>query len=398
MTLDRRATWPFAALSAAYFAHVGLFHPFFPLWLSASGYGLGAIGMLVSAQAATRLFAPYVWGWLGDRSGSHLQWLRWGALAALVSSLGLLFPLGLWGLLLVLLLLFLHTSALMPTSETLLAEHVTARSGAMDLKRYGHIRLWGSAGFLATVLWGGAWFEQAGLSSFPLVVVATLVAVAAAAWCVRAGPNPPTAPSTRGGARVGTVLRQAPVRWFFASLFFHVWAHTLLYGFFSLRLAELGYSRTVIGACWALAVVCEIAWFVVQGRWLGRWSLPNWLVLAAAVTAVRMALVAEWAHVWPVLLLAQALHAITFAAHHTACVALISAHFPGAMRGRGQALYTMVGYGVPGVLGGLMGGWLGGHSGLSAVFWASAGAALAATGCALRLRAVAPPAPRASGG
>ena len=248
MTAGRRATWPFAALSAAYFAHIGLFHPYFPLWLSASGYGLGAIGLIVSAQAATRLFAPYVWGWLGDHSGSHLQLLRLGAMAAWVCSLGLLLPLGLWGLVVVLLLLFLNTSALMPTSETLLAEHVTAATGGMDLRRYGHIRLWGSAGFLATVLWGGAWFERMGLASFPVVVVATLVTVVIATWWLPNGPKPPATTPPRRGQRVGAVLRQPAVRWFFASLFFHICAHTLLYGFFSLHLAELGYSRTAIGA------------------------------------------------------------------------------------------------------------------------------------------------------
>jgi PPP family 3-phenylpropionic acid transporter len=84
--------------------------------------------------------------------------------------------------------------------------------------------------------------------------------------------------------------------------------------------------------------------------------------------------------------LAQALHAITFAAHHTVCIALLSHHFPGRLRGRGQALYTVVGYGLPGVLGGLGGGLLSSAFGLASVFWLSAACALVAMGCALRLR------------
>jgi PPP family 3-phenylpropionic acid transporter len=72
-----------------------------------------------------------------------------------------------------------------------------------------------------------------------------------------------------------------------------------------------------------------------------------------------------------VLVLAQALHAFTFATHHTVCIALLSQHFPGAMRGRGQALYTVIGYGMPGLLGGVTGGWLSSVLGLASVFWAS---------------------------
>jgi PPP family 3-phenylpropionic acid transporter len=72
-----------------------------------------------------------------------------------------------------------------------------------------------------------------------------------------------------------------------------------------------------------------------------------------------------------VLVLAQAMHALTFAAHHTACIALLSHHFPGRLRGRGQALYAVLAYGFSGVLGGLLGGLLSERWGLVSVFWAS---------------------------
>ena len=60
----RRQLVPFAALSASYFAHIGFFNPYLPLWLKELGLSILAISVLVSVQAATRLFAPYGWGWL----------------------------------------------------------------------------------------------------------------------------------------------------------------------------------------------------------------------------------------------------------------------------------------------------------------------------------------------
>ena len=51
--------------------------------------------------------------------------------------------------------------------------------------------------------------------------------------------------------------------------------------------------------------------------------------------------------------------------------------FAGRLRGRGQALYTTLGYGLSGVLGGVGGGWLISHLGFAAVFWAAALCALA---------------------
>ncbi|MFN3495511.1 MAG: MFS transporter, partial [Hydrogenophaga sp.] len=156
---------------------------------------------------------------------------------------------------------------------------------------------------------------------------------------------------------------------------------------FSLYLDSLGYSKTVIGLLWALSVLIEIGWFFTQGRWLPLLSLPGWLVLAALLMALRMGITAGLPLVWPLLLLAQALHAITFAAHHTVCIALLSKHFPGRLRGRGQALYSVLGYGLPGVLGGVGGGFLSSALGLSSVFWLSMGCALMAAACAWRLRA-----------
>ena len=91
------------------------------------------------------------------------------------------------------------------------------------------------------------------------------------------------------------------------------------------------------------------------------------------------------------------LHAFTFAAHHTTCVALVSRHFPGQLRGRGQALFTVIGYGFGGVIGVLAGGAAAQRFGFVAMFSAATALALVATGCAWRtLRLEAPTAPSAA--
>jgi PPP family 3-phenylpropionic acid transporter len=174
------------------------------------------------------------------------------------------------------------------------------------------------------------------------------------------------------------LLRQRAVQLFFASAFFHVLAHISVYVFFSLYLDELGYSKTTIGLLWAASVLVEIAWFFTQSRWLPRLSLSAWLMVCAAVMAVRMAMTAGAAEQLWVLVLAQCLHAITFATHHTVCIAWLSQHFPDQLRGRGQALYTVAAYGLPGVVGGLLGGLLSSHWGLVSVFWLSVPMALLA--------------------
>ena len=143
-------------------------------------------------------------------------------------------------------------------------------------------------------------------------------------------------------------------------------------------------------------MLVEIGWFWHQGAWAARLSMQAWLILAALLSALRFALVAAFGGVPWLLVLSQGLHAVTFAAQHTACIAVINQNFPGRLRGRGQALYTVLGYGIPGVVGGVAGGALIQALGYAAVFWAASGCGLIAAACCWRawiLEHAAAPAP-----
>ncbi|MEY3216880.1 MAG: putative 3-phenylpropionic acid transporter, partial [Pseudomonadota bacterium] len=337
---------------------------------------------LTAVQAGTRLFAPYAWGAISDRTGERVKLLRIGAGVAFASACLLFWDWGPLGLGLVLLLMFTHTSAMMPMSEAAMA-HLVSRGGAFDTKRYGRVRLWGSLGFLVTVFVAGAWFEAFGMQHFPAWTVLTLGAVLLSVWWM---PDlKETTHHSDAHAPVWPVLRQKPVFWFFTSTFFHVLSHIGVYVFFSLYLDSLGYSKTMIGLLWAVSVAVEIVWFFTQSRWLPRMPLTGWLVLCSAVMVLRMLITATWADVLWVLLLAQTLHAITFATHHTACIALISQHFSGRLRGRGQALYTVIAYGFPGVLGALLGGLISERWGLQSVFVLSVLTSVVATVAAFKV-------------
>jgi len=381
--VSRRQLVPFAALSASYFAHIGFFNPYLPLWLKSLGLSLWMIGLLTSMQAVTRVFAPYLWGWLSDRSGERVPLMRWCAGMAFLCSIGLLFNPSPWWLAVVLLLMFTHTSAMMPMSEAAMA-HLVSHQGALDVRRYGRIRLWGSLGFLVTVFVSGAWFEAHGMGGFPLWTILTLAAINLSVWNL---PNVrEKAHHDKDQAGFGDVLRQAQTQWFFATLFFHVLSHVAIYTFFSLYLDELGYGKDMIGVLWAFSVVVEIIGFFTQSRWLHWLSLPAWLCVCTGVMALRMGMTAWYGQVLWVLLLAQCLHVFTFAIQHTVCIAWLSQHFPGRLRGRGQALYAVIGYGFTGVLGALGGAALSTRLGLEAVFWVAIPVALLGLLCALMLR------------
>ena len=384
----------FAGLWLAYFATIGLFNPYAPLWLQALGMSTLAIGAIASLQSWTRLLAPYAWSWAADHSGARVALIRLAAAGCLLGALGLALapqlgvaptgPAGqalwltTWLVPALVALLFLANGGIVPLAEAALAQLLTGANG-LDASRYGRVRMWGSIGFIAAVLAGGAVLQPLGIAAFPWLVVGLNTALVAVAWRLPTGheerhagvPAPAVLP----------LLRQPAVAWFLASVFFTVLAHTSLYAFFSLFLVHGGYGKQAVGALWAVSVAMEILFFRLQGRWFNRLPPHGWLALAAGVTALRFAGMA-WAgaQLW-LLVLAQLTHAISFAAHHAACIALVSRHFPGRLRGRGQALYSALGYGLSGLLGGVGGGWLIERFGFGALYGAATLAGLLALAC-----------------
>jgi len=370
---------PFAGLSASYFAHIGFFNPYLPLWLKSQGLPIAAISLLISVQSFTRVFAPYAWGALSDRTGERVKLLRISALLAFAVAGGLWIDGGAWWTGLVLLLLFTNTSSMMSLTEAAMAHLV-----AGDWGRYGRVRLWGSIGFMVTVFAAGAWFERQGMDSFPAWSAATLAAVVLCTWWLPDVREAPHADDARRREPIAQILRRPAVRWFFAALLLHVMAHFAIYGFYSLYLDHLGYGKNVIGLLWAVSVVVEIAWFYLQGRLIHRFPMAQWLVVCGAATAVRMAMTAAFGGSLALLFVAQLLHALTFATHHTACIALVSRHFPGTLRGRGQALFTVIGYGLGGVVGLVAGGSVVARWGYEILFVAATVLGVLAMLCALR--------------
>jgi PPP family 3-phenylpropionic acid transporter len=374
---------PFGALSFAYFASVGLFNPYAPLWFQSLGMSTLAIGSIASFQAWTRVVVPYAWSWGGDHwehGARRITLLRIAALLAFAFALCLPWVRDPAQVALVVVLIFVANGAIVPLSEAALAQHLST-AGVMDVGRYGRVRLWGSIGFVVSVSCYGVLLQAGGIGWVPAATALMFGVLVAVAWRVPAGHAIATPVAEAGGPAVWTVLRRPTVAWFFAGVFFTVLAHTALYVFFSLYLDALGYGKVAVGALWAVSVAAEIVFFWRQGQWFRRWDAHTWLLAAAVLTALRFAGVALWAGIWPLLVLLQLTHAVTFAAQHAACITLVNRYFHGRLRGRGQALYTTIGYGLSGVIGGVAGGALVQRGGYGAVFLAAAASGAIATVC-----------------
>lgn len=349
----------------AYFAHLGAFVAYFSLWLQARGYSPAEIAAVLAVPAVLRMFAPALWGWLAESAAARLPGgqpafvallsaLAAGSFAMLTQANDLPAVFGWVGL------TALFTSGVLPLVDAMALAALSAQPG-----RYGPVRLWGSVGFIASILAAGAWLDRAPVTVLlPLVATLMLCAALSALGLPRAHTESHH-PDARGALQV---LREPRVAVFFAACFCMTVAHGALYAFYSIYLVENGYSTTTVGVLWTLGVVAEIGVFVALPALFRRYSLRAILIASFAAAAARFVVIGWGVESLALLALAQLLHGLTFGAYHAAAIAAVHRMFGAALAVRGQALYASLSYGLGGVTGMALSGWAWGAFGPEITF------------------------------
>ena len=344
-----------------YFATLGVLLPYWGLYLQALGFSPARIGELAAIPQITKLIAPTLWGWLADRSGRRMRMVRWACLATLLSFSGVYVAGNSYlGLALAGLVFSFFWNAALPQFEAVTLNHLGAQ-----VHRYSRVRLWGSVGFVIAAVSSGYLVRDWGISVVPTLMLGLFAALwlnsLLAPDCAAALQTQPAPPLTQ-------VLRRPAVIAFFTACFLNQAAHGPYYGFFSLYLENSGYSREFIGWLWGLGVTVEVAMFMWMHRLLPRFGPRRLMLAALALAALRWLLIGHFAHLLPILLFAQTLHAFSFGVFHAASIHLIHQFFPGSLQGRGQALYSSLSFGVGNAAGSLAAGYLWQGLGPAAMF------------------------------
>lgn len=360
-----------SAFYFTFFAHGGAYVAYFPLYLADRGLSAVQIAWVLALAPLARTFAPAAWGWLADASGAHRGIVVFSC--AVTAAAFAFLPFTPHIALLIALMSVLSAGALP------LVEAITLGSLAGQAGRYGPIRLWGSVGFIAVVLAGGAWLDFQPVATLPAALAVFMLLALGAALVLP--------PGTAHAGSQAVRLRFTPeVRALLAAGFCMAVAHGALYAFFSLYLEQHGYSGTTIGMLWTLGVLAEIVVFLYLPQLFRRYALSS-ILAASLLCAVLRFLAIGWAtdKLW-IVLLAQLLHAATFGSFHAASVAAVHRVFPPTAQATGQTLFSSVSYGAGAAAGTLLAGWGWEAGGGQLAFSVAAAASLAGAFFAARLK------------
>ena len=363
------------ALAAGYFtffAAVGVFQPYWPLWLAGLGFRGAEIGLLLGVFSAVRLVAPLAAASVADQRGERRGAIVALALAAALAAVALGRAEAPGPMAVTLALFSAALNGLTPVYDAYALECL-----GRDAHRYGLLRLWGSIGFvIASTAVGGA-VARCGNSAIPAALVTTLAATVLAAMMLpRSAPR--VATPAPGLAAFARSLRDPALLRFLTIAFLHLAGFAGYYAFYTLYLRLHGYGATVIGLYWAFGVVAEIAMFAAGPRLLRLFRLDVLLRIALAGTCLRWVLVAGLADSRLAMFAAQSLHLLGFGLFHTVAVLLAPRLLPGGGPARAQALVAVAGWGAGGFVGSLVAGLIWEAAGPQAVFGGAGVAALGA--------------------
>ena len=319
------------------FAFVGIYMPFWPVWLTAHGLSAPEIGAVLSAALWIKVVANPAIARLADRSGERKRPMLLLAVLALVGFALFPFVDGFWPILLLSVFASISYSAIMPLGETV------ALSASYERRLdYGRVRLWGSLAFIAASILGGRLLGIGGPDIVLWLIIGCL------GWLLLSCALLPDTRQARGRGRKGDVLRLArnPVFLAFLAAGSLIQAsHAVIYGFGTLHWQAAGIPDDVIGWLWAEGVVAEIALFAISGAVVARVGVARLLLLAALAGLLRWMLTAVSTDLG-VLIVGQALHGFTFGAAHLAAMHFITRAAPPEMAATAQTLYSAVAAGI----------------------------------------------------
>lgn len=330
----------------AVFFFMGTYVPYWPVWLAHRGMSPSEVGILLGIAPWARVLASPLAGRWADRHGRADRLVLILSIACMLALSAFTLAHDFGDLLLIMIAVGLVHAPIIP-----LLDGLTITAEAEGRLRYGPVRLWGSASFIAASWVGGALLELQGEAVVLWILVgaaaSTTLAAAHLPYTPPEGPGlRPTSPEPLPeGPGLGFSVRSWSFGGFLAVTALLHGSHAVLYAFGTEHWRAQGLDESTAGLLWAESVLAEIVLFAYGSR-VGRWLTPRALWLAAGGAGVVRWAILSSTIAMPALVLVQALHALTYGALHLGAMTYIREHVPGPARSRATTLYSAISTGL----------------------------------------------------
>lgn len=377
--IERTGFFPFSArlglFFAAYFVLIGVYTPFFPVWLAAKGLDAREIGLVLAAPMMVRFFVVPVVTRLADRGNALRPALILCAFATLLGYVAISLSSGFAAILISVSLMAV------PYSPTMALGDAYALRGLKDRHAYGPVRMWGSISFIVASIGAGYLFDVMAAKDLILLIVGAVFATALASLALPA--LPPHAQEGETDISATHLLRQRGFVAILLAASLIQGSHSLYYGFSTISWKAAGIDGVSIGFLWSCGVAAEIVLFALSGRLPPAIGPLTLMAIGAAAATIRWIAMAFDPPGW-ILPALQAMHGLSFGATHLGTIGYLANAAPKNLGATAQGYLYVVMSVVLAVMLGLSGFLYGGFG--EAGYLAMALAALAGGCCVLAAR------------
>jgi len=341
--------WRLSGFYFFYFATLGGFLPYWSLYLEHIKFNAVEIGELSALMVATKIIAPNLAGWLADHTGRSLRIIRIASFFAAVIFAGFFHHNNYYWIAAITVGFSFFWNIALPQFEAATLFHLKN-----EPHQYSKIRLWGSIGFIITVLGIGRIVDLFSIDYIPEIVIVLLTMI----WLVSLiTPEAKVEIKEKESGGVFEIIKQPEILAFFVVYMLLQLAHGPYYVFYSIYLNQFDYTPTFIGLLWALGVCAEVVLFIFMKQILAWVSLRNILLISIVLSICRWLIIAFYVESAPLMIFAQVLHAATFGSSHVVAIHLVHKYFGEFHQGKGQALYSSLSFGLGGMIGSLYSGY-----------------------------------------
>jgi len=358
-----------------YFGSLGIFYPYFTLYLRENAGLTGTqVGFVLAISPLIGMIAQPLWGQVADRTGARTRVLAILTFGTAFGYLGLGYAQSFWSIMLATSALAVVGTAVFPlmTSVSLAILRDAGRHA------FGRVRAWGTVGYFILVLmlpWllatlphanqaAGANVSQPALGlMFPLT--ATLVFISALIAC-----SLPKKGAVGWRAARGDWRELLHNRAFVRFLGFSLLAHFLMHGpmwLLPIFIRARGGDLSSIRNMWILMLIVEIPLVLSTGSGLKRLGARGMLTVGVTVGGLRWILSALISDS-NLLFAVQALHGVMVVGLNLGSPLYLDAVAPEKLRSTAQGVLSMVASGLAGILSNLSAGWLVDRSGIDALY------------------------------
>ena len=358
-----------------YFGSLGIFYPYFSLYLRENAGLTGTeVGLILAISPFVGMIAQPFWGQLADRSGRRGLLLAILTLGTAAGYYGLGTAHGFWSIVLATAALAVVGTAVLPM--TMSVSLAILRDAGQHA--FGRVRVWGTIGYFIVILvfpWVLATIgnshamivtniSQPGLGlMFPLAAGLVFIAGLIALLLPKTGV---------------VALRAARDDWrelahnrvFLQLLIFALIGHFLMHGpmwLFPLFVRFRGGDLETIRNMWILMLLFEIPLVLSTGSGLKRFGARGLLAVGMLVGGLRWLLCAVSDN-GPFLFAVQALHGVTVVGLNLGSPLYLDVVAPEKLRSTAQSILSMVAAGIAAIASNASAGWLLDHGGVDLLY------------------------------